>query len=252
MKSNKKLKLTTALVLTIFGVSHINAAGGMACCGEKEINTAIQFCCNGVAHDINKTTSNLSFDLSKYFELIKGLANAIPNGQVEYTPPGGSTIISASTEKHEECCADQVKTFYTSSKSITLGLGSVQASFPVAGVIPGIAEAGIRLRLGGSLSYSLDDSTDCDKTNMCGSSQISGEGSFCVYGRFLLGVIDIEGCGTGSPSTSAQVCYDSETGAYEMPSATLSMDVTLNYTVIAVTWSQSGSISAGTYSYTSG
>jgi len=252
MKHYRKCTLTAACILTIYGVSHLNAAGGIECCGGKEIDTSIEFCCNDEVHDINKTTSSLSFDLSKYFELIKGLANVIPSGQVEYTPPGGSTVISASTEKHDECCDGRVKTLYTSSKSITLGLGSVQASFPVAGVIPGIAEAGIRLRLGGSLSYSLDDATDCNKTNMCGSTQISAEGSFCLYGSFLLGTIDVEGCGTGNPSASAQVCYNTESGKYEMPSATLSVDITLNYTVTAVTWSYSGGISCGTFSYTSG
>lgn len=252
MKILPKLTLLAAGIFIFSGAARLSATGGMECCGGQQIDTAMEFCCSDEAHDINQTTSSLSFDLTKYFELIKGLANAIPDGQVQYTPPGGSTVISASSEKHDECCDGEVKTFYTSSKSITLGLGSVQGSFPVGGVIPGIAEAGVRLRLGGSLSYSLDDATDCEKTKMCGTTQISGEGSFCLYGSFLLGTIDVEGCMTGAPSASAQVCYDAESGEYDMPSATLSVNVTLNYTVTALTWSQSGSITAGTYSYTSG
>lgn len=236
-----------SIVVPAVGTAHAGSSGGMQCCGGQQIDTSIQFCCDDQAHDINKSSSSLSFDLSKYFKLIKNIADSIPEDEVEYTPPG-ETSVTAKTETHDQCCDDKVKTLVTTSKSITLGLGEIQGSFPVAGSIPGVASAGIRLKLGGSLEFAIDDKTDCDKSSVCGTTGFEGEGSFCVYASLLLGTIDIEGCGNGSPSVSADVCYDEDSGKYDLPNVTASMSVSLSYTVTALTWSHTGSLDVGTYS----
>jgi hypothetical protein len=220
------------------------------CCGGQSIDATEKFCCADSPHSKNISTRSLSLNLAKYTELCSKVASALPGAAVSWTPPGSATF-SYSDKQEDKCCSGDVKTIHTVSQSVNVGMGSVTGNLPLVG-IAGFTSAGVRVTGGGSVSYSINDGSDCNKTQICGSAGISANLSLCVYASALAGYVDISGCATGAPSTTAQLCCDTNTGTYSYPSASLTMTMSIGYTIFAIGFTDTGSVSLGSVTVSSG
>lgn len=232
-------------LLILFSLVSINIARAQTeiCCGNQAVDTTIQFCCNDTPHKINKIDNEKKFDVSGLLDLIKNISSSIPGGYVKYIGPGKVEFKYTDTT-HDACCGNNVVTLHELNGSSSFGLGTAQGDVPVLGVIPGLADAGIRLKVSGSASVSYGGKQDCDKSQICGTVTATASGSFCVYASLLLGTIDVEGCASAGPSASGQICYDGT--SFSVPPISMSIDTTVNYTVTTLFYSTGGSLTVGT------